>query len=204
MISTLYFAYHKFRFRVYRKLCGYISRFYFFVSNVQYDKFITIGLPLLEISPTGIFRLGSGVSMVSSARYATLGKNNRCKFVVADNARLIIGNNVGMSNTTIVATLTVEIGNNVLLGGGVVIVDSDFHSLNPRHWHTTDDLNYMKKRPVIIKDNVFIGMDSKILKGVTIGYNSVIAAGSVVSKNVPDNEIWGGNPAKFVKANTLK
>jgi acetyltransferase-like isoleucine patch superfamily enzyme len=57
-----------------------------------------------------------------------------------------------------------------------------------------------KKRPVVINDNVFIGAHSTILKGVTIGKNSVIGACSVITKDIPDNEIWAGNPAKFIKS----
>ncbi|WP_262710533.1 acyltransferase [Dinghuibacter silviterrae] len=57
----------------------------------------------------------------------------------------------------------------------------------------------MNSAPVKIGDNVFIGMDSIILKGVTIGSNVVVAAGSVVARDIPDNQIWGGNPAKFIR-----
>jgi acetyltransferase-like isoleucine patch superfamily enzyme len=113
----------------------------------------------------------------------------------------MIGNNVGMSNTTIVATKSITIGNNIMIGGGVTIVDSDFHSLNSLHWHTNADEKNMISLPVVIKDNVFIGMDSIILKGVTIGNNVIIAAGSVVSKDLPNNQIWGGNPARFIRNN---
>jgi acetyltransferase-like isoleucine patch superfamily enzyme len=88
-----------------------------------------------------------------------------------------------------------------MIGGGVTIVDSDFHSLNPLHWHTNADEKNMISSPVHIKDNVFIGMDSIILKGVTIGSNVIIAAGSVVFKDIPDNQIWGGNPARFIRNN---
>ena len=53
--------------------------------------------------------------------------------------------------------------------------------------------------PVIIKDGVFIGADTLILKGVTIGEKSVIGAGSIVTRNVPAGKIWAGNPAKFLR-----
>ena len=60
------------------------------------------------------------------------------------------------------------------------------------------DLN-VKTAPILIKEGVFIGAHAIILKGVTIGRHSVIGAGAVVTKDVPDNEVWAGNPAKFVK-----
>jgi acetyltransferase-like isoleucine patch superfamily enzyme len=90
-----------------------------------------------------------------------------------------------------------------MIGGGVTIVDTDFHSLNPQHWHTAADLLNMKRIPVVINDNVFIGMNTIILKGVVIGSNTVIAAGSVIIKSIPDNQIWGGNPAQFIRNNDL-
>ena len=71
------------------------------------------------------------------------------------------------------------------------------------HWRTPLDEQFMKSRPVVIGDNVFIGMDSIILKGVTVGNGAIIAAGSVVSKDIPENEIWGGNPARFIKKREL-
>lgn len=62
-----------------------------------------------------------------------------------------------------------------------------------------DDLKHRKCAPVVIGDNVFIGAKCIILKGVTIGENSIVGAGSVVTKSIPANEIWAGNPAKFIR-----
>ena len=56
-----------------------------------------------------------------------------------------------------------------------------------------------KNAPIIVKDNVFIGANATLLKGITIGENTIIGACSVVTKNVPANQIWAGNPAKFIK-----
>ena len=62
------------------------------------------------------------------------------------------------------------------------------------------DIN-AKTAPIHIKKFAFIGGSCIILKRVTIGENAVVAAGSVVTKDIPDNEVWGGNPAKFIKMN---
>ena len=95
----------------------------------------------------------------------------------------------------------ITIGDNVTIGGNTVIYDTDFHSLNPeiRLNKSIDKLN-AKSGKVTIKDNVFIGAHSTILKGVTIGFNSVVGACSVVTRDIPDNEIWAGNPAQFIKS----
>jgi len=201
MLTSIYKTYQDIYFRTYRRLSHFLSLIYFAVNGVKHGEFVCIGLPLLDIHSNAHCVFASGLSMVSKDKFATLGKNKRCKIVVSSGAKLTIGTNVGMSNTTIVATLSVELGNNILIGGGTTIVDTDFHSLNPVHWHTPDDLKYMASAPVVINDNVFIGMDSIILKGVSIGSNVIIAAGSVVTKNIPENQVWGGNPARFIKNN---
>ena len=79
------------------------------------------------------------------------------------------------------------------------IFDTDFHALNPIIRNSKNDIKNRIEKPVIIKDNAFIGAHSIILKGVTIGENSIIGAGSVVTKSIPDNQIWAGNPAKFIR-----
>ena len=91
------------------------------------------------------------------------------------------------------------IGNNVIIGVGTQIRDTDNHSLNPFDRLNGLDWKNKKTQPIKIGDNVFIGTNTIILKGVEIGDNCIIAAGSVVTKSIPENEIWGGNPAKFLK-----
>ena len=124
----------------------------------------------------------------------------KCTFFVGKEAQLVIGNNVGISQTALICHKKIIIGNDVKIGGGVCIYDTDFHSLKPElRRNAQTDMPHKAKKEVIIKDNAFIGAHSLILKGVTIGENSVIGAGSVVTKPVPDNQIWAGNPAKFIR-----
>jgi len=120
--------------------------------------------------------------------------------VVRKNAQLIIGSNVGMSGTTIVCHKGITIGSNVKIGGNVCIYDTDFHSLdsNMRRNYQNDNEKTIQE-DITIADDVFVGAHTSILKGVSVGENSIIGACSVVTKNIPANEIWAGNPARFIR-----
>lgn len=114
-----------------------------------------------------------------------------------DSALIKIGNNCGLNGTIIRARIKIIIGDNCKFGHGTIILDSNSHntSIDPLIRSTGKSID----SPVIIGNNVWVGMHSIILKGVHIGDNSIIAAGSVVTKNVPSNKLYGGNPAKFIK-----
>lgn len=183
-------------------LYTYCSRILFFKTLSRIRGLRVIGFPILEVDVTGKFIAGKNLVLVNNSS-STLGRNTRCKFLVYPDVLICIGDNVGMSNTTIVATKRVLVGSNILIGGGTTIVDSDFHSMNPNDWHTPNDELNMLSKDVVIGDNVFIGMNVIILKGVHIGNNVIIAAGSVVSQNIPDNQVWGGNPATFIKVRKM-
>jgi acetyltransferase-like isoleucine patch superfamily enzyme len=168
--------------------------------NVRYKDFITSGIPYVSVASGGDFEIGAAFQMNNSLRSNPIGRAQRCIFFVDSGAKLKIGNNVGMSQAALVCHTGITIGNDVKIGAGVCIYDSDFHSLDPEIRRNSQlDLKNKIKAPVVIKDNVFIGAHSTILKGVSIGENAVIGACSVVTKNVPDNEIWGGNPARLIK-----
>ena len=79
-----------------------------------------------------------------------------------------------------------------------VIYDTDMHSVEFEYRVQTPDI-HVKTAPVIIKEGAWIGGHSIVLKGVIIGEKSVIGAGSVVTRDIPDSELWAGNPAKFIK-----
>ena len=104
-----------------------------------------------------------------------------------------------MSGVSITCRNNIHIGDDVLIGGGTVIMDSDMHSLD---WHLRctpgHDVINAKCSPVIIGNNVFIGANCIIGKGVEIGDKSIIAAGSVVIKSIPPFSIAGGNPCKVI------
>lgn len=113
------------------------------------------------------------------------------------NSKVIIGNNVHMTATSIICRSTeVNISDNVLIGPNTVITDSDIHCLDiDRRLEPCPE----RDREVNIGKNVFIGMNCSILKGVKIGDNSIIGAGSVVLTDVEANSIYAGNPAKFIR-----
>jgi maltose O-acetyltransferase len=113
--------------------------------------------------------------------------------------QLSIGSNSSISSfTTIYSTFDVSIGNNCLISSncGISSYNHTPHSLC-RPKDKKEDIKF--SRPVIIGNNVWIAMNCCILPGVTIGDNSIIGAGSVVTKDVPANQIWVGNPARFIK-----
>ena len=112
------------------------------------------------------------------------------------NGGIVIGNRVGMSHVNITSFNNVTIEDDVLIGSGVKIWDTDFHSVN---YEDRMKDKGAKSAPIKIEKGAFIGACSIILKGVTIGERAVIGAGSVVTKDVPADEIWAGNPAKFIR-----
>lgn len=104
----------------------------------------------------------------------------------------------------------IEIGSHCLVSWNVGIADSDFHPLEPAqrlvdaqalapYFNDAPPRPKLHTAPVLIQDNVWIGMNAIILKGVTIGENSVVAAGAVVTRSVPANSVMAGNPAVLVK-----
>lgn len=117
---------------------------------------------------------------------------------VLRNARITIGNNVGMSNCNLVARKSIVIEDDVLIGGGALIVDSDFHPLDERE-RLTGRTDSVRDAEVRIGRGAFVGARAIVLKGSWIGEGSVIAAGAVISGTVPPGELWAGNPARLVR-----
>lgn len=127
-----------------------------------------------------------------------LGGGTHIIFRTIGEGLISIGNHVGITTTCIVANKEVTIEDNVLIGGNCKIYDTDFHPLDYNE-RLTDNYSNTKAMPVRICEGAWIGAHSIILKGVVVGARSIIGAGSVVTKNIPEDEIWAGNPAKFIK-----
>lgn len=179
-----------------------INRFPFALHRkVKYSIQKTASIVLKE---TAFFRFGldSGYKFCRPS-YISLSKNSilECDgvFSIFDNAYLIVRSNASLilgsgyinSNSQIVCSEKIEIGNNVAIADGVIIRDSDDHNIEIE--------GYEKTKPVKIGNNVWIGQRATILKGVTIGDGSIIAAGSVVTKDIPKNCIAAGVPAKIIR-----
>lgn len=152
----------------------------------------------LVIGGRGNLIIGKGVSINSSHRSNPVGGRDRTSIHIAYGATINIGNNVGISNSLFYASQLITLEDEVMIGGGCQIYDTDFHSVGYDDRIHRGDKN-VKTGPVVIKQGAFLGTSCIIMKGVVIGERSVIAAGSVVVKDVPPDEIWGGNPAKLIK-----
>ncbi len=142
--------------------------------------------------PTGL-KIGAHVTLQSPA------------LATEKNAFIQIGDYTFIGSATIAASKKIIIGNYVYIAGGVTIVDTDFHPIDPAERirdtiaisTVGDKLRrpHFESAPVVIEDDVWIGFNATILKGVTIGKGSIIQPGAVVMKNVTPGTIVSGNPA---------
>lgn len=172
----------------------------FYSNGIIFSSFKSSGIPKINIALGGSCEIGKNFRLNNREISNPIGRFNKCSIIVGNKAKLVIGDNVGMSSTAIVCNNNIRIGDNVKIGGNVVIYDTDFHSLNfLKRLNPETDLTNTISAPVLIGNNVFIGAHTTILKGIHIGDNSVIGACSVVTKSIPSNEIWAGNPAKLIR-----
>jgi acetyltransferase-like isoleucine patch superfamily enzyme len=116
---------------------------------------------------------------------------------VFDDPTLRIGNNTYLGYALEIYTgCDITIGNNVMISNNVILISYDGHPTIPSERHGVAPQESSK--PIVIEDNVWIGAKCSIMKGVTIGKNSVIGAGSVVTKNVPPDSFAVGNPVRVI------
>jgi len=148
-----------------------------------------------------VISIGKNVTIISSSqRCGTSSIFAPTKFRThSKTAKIIVEDNVGMNGTSIIArSKTVVVGKGTMIAPNVLIMDSDGHALWPPE-NRLRNSSIENDDDVIIGKNVWIGNRSMILKGVHIGDNSVIGAGSLVTKDIPANVLAAGVPAAVIR-----
>ena len=142
--------------------------------------------------PNSIIQIGKNCQFRSKDDSNLIGINHKCIISTLNSGAIVrIGNNCAFSGTIIGAFTEIIIGNNVMCGANTVITDGD--------WHLEDSRTSVSK-PVKLNDNVWLGLNVVVWKGVTIGKNSFIGANSIVTKDIPENVIAAGNPCRIIKS----
>lgn len=169
--------------------------------GVSYGRHCILHGPIsFSLKKDAELSIGDDFCFLSGHSLNPLSRNIRGCIYINQGGFLRIGNHVGMSSTCIWVHESIVIGNNVNIGANVILMDSDAHSLNYLdRRNITTDMRNKKNSPIIIGDDVLIGVNSIVLKGVVIGARSVIGAGSVLTKSVPEDCVVCGNPAKIIK-----
>lgn len=156
------------------------------------------GLPIVQRQRQSHIEIGARCNLRSTARSNPLGPAHPVILSTRRaGAALRIGADFGMTGGSIVCEERIEIGDRVFVGANCVISDTDFHPLDPVLRQLTPQAG--ATAPVVIGDDVFIGMQTLVLKGVRIGASSVIGAGSVVTRDIPPGVIAAGSPARVLR-----
>jgi len=155
------------------------------------------GVPVIQKHRVSRMIFGPGFQLRSLLRSNPMAPNHPVVLsTYRQGASLEIGANFRMTGGNLCAAQKIIIGDHVVIGANTTIVDTDFHPADPvGRWVKPSD---GRAAEVVIEDNVFIGMNCLVLKGVRIGRGSVIGAGSVVAKGVPSGVIAAGNPAVII------
>lgn len=162
-------------------------------------NFRSTGQVRIKARAAGSIVLGKNVSLLAYWRSNRVGLSSPIILHTWEGGSIQIGDHSGASSVVISSRSGVKIGKHCSIGGNVRIFDHDFHSLDAEVRRSPRDAAECATRPIVIGDDVFIGTNSIILKGVTIGDRAIIGAGSVVTKDVPADAIAAGNPATVIR-----
>lgn len=183
------------------------NRFYFKAIGVEYGKNLRV-YNKVYVHGSGVVNIGDNLRFSSGDGINPISRNIRGEILVQYKDSVIeIGDNVGISSACIRSVNHITIGNNVNIGGDCLIIDTDAHPhdyLQRRYEYRrkTGKEEYAKlipSAPITIGDDVWIGARCQILKGVSIGERSIIAAGSIVTRDIPADVVAGGNPCKVIR-----
>jgi acetyltransferase-like isoleucine patch superfamily enzyme len=158
------------------------------------------GIVVIRLRRRGAIELGHSVALKSRFRSNLVGLTGPTVLECSRSGRIVVGDHSGCSGAIVSSRSSITIGRHVNIGGNARIFDHDFHSLD--HQIRRDplrDIEHVSTAPVQIGDDVFIGANAMILKGVTIGDRAIVGAGAVVAmRHVPADAVVVGNPARIV------
>lgn len=159
--------------------------------GIKYGKGCSFrGNILLFKAPDSQITIGKNCTFNSSSKFNFRGINHPCILQTTFGGKIELGDKCSFSGVSIVSNVSVILGEKVMCGTNVIIGDrNDHEDLYPR----------FQPKPVKIGKNVWIGMNSVVMRGVTIGNNVIIGANSIVTKDIPENAIAAGNPCKVIK-----
>ena len=161
---------------------------------------VLFGLPLVRRAPGSRLALGARVVLCSTCYGNPLGVAHPVILrTLRPDSVIRIGDDTGMSGATVCAASSVTIGAQCLIGANVTITDYDFHAVAPANRRYATNPDAIGCAPVVIEDNVWIGLNTVILKGVTIGADTVVGAGSVVTRSLPPRCVAAGQPARVIR-----
>lgn len=188
------------------KYYKWFNKWYFKYKGIQFGKNLQVYNKMYITGQRGKIVVGDDFTFTSGDGINPIFRNLRgCIHTATPSSIIIIGNHVGMSAPCIWVKTKLTIGNHVNIGGNCTIMDTDVHQLDylvrrgEKKANPGDSSTIVQSAPVTIEDDVWIGANCQILKGVTIGARSVIGAGSVVTKSIPTDCIAAGNPCKVIR-----
>lgn len=150
------------------------------------------GLPYITRKKGSTISIGKECRFMSKSWGNLIGLNHSCILATTEEkAKLVIGNNCTFSGCSLWCFKSITLKDNVRVGANCLIMDGDAHQDDPRAG---------KNKPIVIEDNVWLGSNVVVKKGVTIGRNSVIGMNSVVTKDIPANCVAIGNPCVVIKS----
>lgn len=180
------------------------------MTKVNYGKGLLLkGTPLIYNQKGATLTLGEGVTIKSSFLSNLVGLYSKTIIVTrTKDAKITIGDHVGISGATIYARKGITIGDNTCIGGNVKILDNDFHPievekrnelLNGKAPESGERAEWIGTKEIVIGKNCFIGCNAIILKGTVLGDGCVVGAGAVVSGKFEPGSVIVGNPGRVVK-----
>lgn len=162
-------------------------------------------LPYLKTPKNGKILLHGNITLNSDMRNSNTSLAYPCKLATGYDGKIEIGENTILNGSCIIAYKSIKIGKNCQIASSTMIADTDFHPISPRLRkdqveRKSFSFDSVAKEEIVLGDNVWVGWNSTILKGVRIGDNSIVGANSLVTRgNYPANVIIAGNPAKIIK-----